>query len=56
MIINLFAFYLFDGIDKNIGIAHANHSATSKAILTKTHVQPERLNFPFAFRARHYPW
>ena len=33
---------------KNIGITHANHSATSKAIWTKMHVQPERLYFLFA--------
>ena len=44
---------------KNIGITRANHSATSKAILTKmtkTQVQPERLYFLFLFCARHYPW
>ena len=41
---------------KKKGIAHVNHSATSKAILTKMHVQPERLYFLFAFCARHYPW
>ena len=34
---------------------NANHSATSKAILTKMHVQPERLNIRFAFCARTYP-
>ena len=32
---------------KNIGITDANHSVTSKAILTKMHVQPERLYFLF---------
>ena len=56
MIIYLLTFYLFDDIDTNIGITHANHSATSEAILTKMHVQPERLYFLFAFCARHYPW
>ena len=59
MIIYLLTFYLFDDIEKNIEITHANHSATSKAILTKMtkmHVQPERLYFLFLFCARHYPW
>ena len=37
MIIYLLTFYLFDDIEKNIGITHVNHSATSKAILTKVH-------------------
>ena len=32
---------------KNIGITHANHFAKSKAVLTKMHVQPERLYFLF---------
>ena len=27
-----------------------------KHILTKMHVQAERLNFLFTFCARHYPW
>ena len=54
MIIYLFTFYLFDDIEKNIGITHANHSATSIAILAKMHVQPERL-FLFMFSAMHYP-
>ena len=31
----LFDIYLFDNIEKNIRITHANHSATSKAILRK---------------------
>ena len=31
---------------ENIENTHANHSATSKAILTKMLVQPERLYFP----------
>ena len=31
--------FLCDGIEKNNGITHGNHSITSKAILTKTHVQ-----------------
>ena len=35
MIIYLLTFYLLDDIGKNIGIAHVNHSATPKAILTK---------------------
>ena len=35
MLIYLLTFYLFDDIEKNIKITHANHSATSKAILTK---------------------
>ena len=59
MIIYLLTFYLFDDIEKNIGITHANHSATSKAILTKNakmHVQAERLYFLFLFCTRHYPW
>ena len=55
MIIYLLTFYLFDDIEKNIGITHVNHSATSKSILTKMQVQPERLNFLFAVCARHYP-
>ena len=36
-------FYLFDDREKNIKITHVNHSATSKAFLTKMLVQPERL-------------
>ena len=55
MIIDLLTFYLFVDIKINIGITHAKHSATVKAILTKMHVQPERLYFLFAFCARHYP-
>ena len=58
MIIYLLTFYLFDDIEKNIELTHANHSATSKAILTKMtkmHVQPERLYFLFLC-TRHYPW
>ena len=35
MIIYLLTFYLFDDIEKNIGITHVDHSATPKAILTK---------------------
>ena len=59
MIIYLLTFCLFDDIEKHIEITHANHSATSKAILTKMtkmHVQPERLYFLFLFGTRHYPW
>ena len=59
MIIYLLTFYLFDDIVRNIEITHANHSATSKAILTKMtkmHVHPERQYFLFLFCARHYPW
>ena len=41
---------------KDIRITHAKHSATSKAILTKMHMQPERLYFLFCFCTRHYPW
>ena len=37
MIIYILTFYLFDDIEKNIGITHVNHSATPKAILTKVH-------------------
>ena len=37
MIIYLLTFYLFDDFEKNIGITHVNHSATTKAILTKVH-------------------
>ena len=37
MIIYLLTFYLFDDIEKSIGITHLNHSATPKAILTKVH-------------------
>ena len=55
MIIHLLTFYLFDDIEKNIGITHANHSATPNAILTKLHEQPERLYFRLVFCARHYP-
>ena len=39
----------------NIKITHANHSATSRAILTKLLVLPERLYFLFAFCTSHYP-
>ena len=59
MIIYLLTFYLFDDIEKNIGITHANHSATSKGNfdkMRKVHVQPERQYFLFAFCDRHYPW
>ena len=56
MIIYLLTFYQFDDIEINIEITHANHSATSKEILTKMHVQPERLYFLFVFCAKHYPW
>ena len=35
MIIYLLTFYLFDDIEKNIGITHVNNSATPKAFLTK---------------------
>ena len=50
MITYLLTFYLFDHIEKkNIGITHANHSATTKAILTKMHVQAERPYFLFLF-------
>ena len=37
MIIYLLTFYLFDDTEKNMGIAHVNHSATPKVILTKVH-------------------
>ena len=37
MIIYLLTFYLFDDIEKKIGITHVNHSATPKAILTEVH-------------------
>ena len=56
MLIYLLTFCLFDDVEKNIKITHANHSATSKAIWTKMLVQPERLYFLFAFCARNYPW
>ena len=59
MIFYLLTFYLFVDIKKLFRFTHAKHSAASKAILltlTKMHVQPERLYFLFAFRARHYPW
>ena len=56
MITYLLTCYLFDDIEKNIGITHVNHSDTSKAILTKMNVQPERQYFLFVFCARHYPW
>ena len=52
MVTYLLTFYLFDDIE----ITHENHCATSKAILTKMLVQPERLYFLFEFCARHYPW
>ena len=45
MIIYLLTFYMYDSIEKKTKITHANHLATSKAILTKMHVQPERLIF-----------
>ena len=41
---------------KSIKIIHAKRSESSKTILTKMHVQPERLYFLFEFCARHYPW
>ena len=57
MIIYLLTIYLFDDIKKtNIESTHAIRSASSKKILTKMHVQPERLYFLFEFCARHYPW
>ena len=56
MIIYLLIFYLFDDIEKNIEITYANRSASSKTLLTKMHVQPERLYFLFEFCARNYPW
>ena len=37
MIIYLLTFYLFDDIEKNLGITLVNHSATPKAISTKVH-------------------
>ena len=37
MILYLLTFYLFDDIEKNMGITHVNHSATPKASLTKEH-------------------
>ena len=56
MIIYWLTFYLFDEIEKDIEITHANYSATSKAILSKMLVLPECLYFLFAFCARNYPW
>ena len=53
MTIYLLTFYLFDDIEKHIEITHANHSATSKTILTRMHVQPERLYFLFALGIIH---
>ena len=44
MIIYLLTFYLFDDIEKNIGITHVNHFATPKAILTKVHDYTCNLN------------
>ena len=55
MIIYLLTVYLFDDIEKNIGITQANHYGTSNAILTKMHMQPERLYFLFVFCGMHYP-
>ena len=59
MMIYLLTFYLFDDILKK----YWNHSCESFfyvkgnfPILSKKHVQPERLNFLFLFWARHYPW
>ena len=52
MIIYLLTFYLFDEIDdveKNIEITRVNRSESSKTILTKMHVQPERLYFLLEF-------
>ena len=52
MIIYLLTFYLFGHIEKNIGITYANHSATSKAILTKMQKCTCKLNvyiFYFCF-------
>ena len=57
MIVYLSTFYLFDDIEKiSESLRRINHSATSKATLTKMHEQPECLYFLFAFCARHYPW
>ena len=56
MIIYLLTFYMFNEIEENIEITHANYSATSKTILTKMLMQPERLNFLFVFCTRNYPW
>ena len=56
MIVYLLTFYLFDDIEKSIEIIHVNRSESSKTILTKMHVQPERLYFLFEFCPRHYPW
>ena len=56
MLIYLLTFYLFDDNEKNIGITHANHSATSKAISTKNakmHVQAERPYFLILFSTSH---
>ena len=47
--IYLLTFYLFDDIDKKFRITYANHSATSNGILTKMHMQPERLYFQLRF-------
>ena len=56
MIIYLLTFYLFDNFEKkNIGITHANHSATQRQFW-KMHVQVERRYFLFLFCARHYTW
>ena len=52
MVIYLLTFYLLNEIEKNIGITHANHSATSKAILTKMQKCTCKLNvniFYFCF-------
>ena len=35
MIIYLMTFYLFDDIEKNIGITHVDHSATSEVNFDK---------------------
>ena len=55
-IIYLLTFCLFDDIKKNIITTHANHSATSNAILTKMHVQPERLNFLYSASMKSYQY
>ena len=49
MIDYLLTFYLFDEIEKNIEITHANYSATSKVILTKMLVKPEVYIFYLRF-------
>ena len=48
--------FLFDDIEKKSESLMRIVQLRERHILTKMHVQAERLYFLFAFCARHYPW